>query len=173
MFGAGYHTGCQAASLPYDAWRLGFIVPNYMEVWIETADVIDVKGEVFFRAMSGVSAVQSPPSLKGNPKGWPKRPGGGKGKFVYGAELPRLIYVRWQPLAEPQTYEAKVEVPEHIRRVMLMGEWTYCEADGKWITDYRDNITVGLAPGDIAKTWVLGQCLDAVGGQSRTGRSGG
>ena len=39
-------TGCASGknSLPYDAWRLGFFAPDYMEVWIETADVIDNSG---------------------------------------------------------------------------------------------------------------------------------
>ena len=35
-------TSANSGSLPYDAWRLGFSVPDYMEVWIETADVIDM-----------------------------------------------------------------------------------------------------------------------------------
>jgi hypothetical protein len=42
-------SGCSSANdygveLPYDAWRLGFFAPNYMGVWIETVNVVDVKG---------------------------------------------------------------------------------------------------------------------------------
>src|SRR5471032_2317609 len=97
-------TGCgtnnHGAKPPYDSWRLGFFAPNYMEVWIETADVVDINDRWFKRAMSGVSSVQTPANLKGNPRGWPARPGDGAEKYVHGADLPRLIYVRWQSLAE-------------------------------------------------------------------------
>ncbi|GFM80340.1 lipoprotein [Pseudomonas cichorii] len=150
------------AKLPYDSWRLGFFAPNYMEVWIETADVVDMQDRWFKRAMSGVAAIQTPPNLKGKPNGWPKRPGAGSGKQVTGADLPRFIYVRWQSLAEPQTYQAYIEIPEAIREVMLKGERAFCRADGKWITGYREAITIGLAPGGIAKTWVHGGCLDPI-----------
>ncbi|HEY0290246.1 MAG TPA: DUF2931 family protein [Pseudomonas sp.] len=155
-------TNSYGAQLPYDSWRLGFFAPNYMEVWIETADVVDINDRWFKRAMSGVAAIRTPPNLKGNPRGWPKRPGAGKGKQVPGADLPRFIYVRWQSLAEPQTYQAYIEIPETIREVMLKGERAFCKADGKWITGYREAITVGLAPGGVAKTWVHGGCLDAI-----------
>ena len=41
--------GCAGAernpgSLPYKYWRLGFLAPDYMEVWVETADVEDIHG---------------------------------------------------------------------------------------------------------------------------------
>ena len=159
-------SGCSSANdygveLPYDAWRLGFFAPNYMEVWIETANVVDVKGRLFRRAMSGVVAVQTPPNLKGTPRGWPRRPGSGAGKHVWRADVPRLIYVRWQSLAEPQTYEAYVEVPEATRHAMLqIQENTYCKAAKSWITDHRELLVIGLAPGGIAKTWIRGTCLD-------------
>lgn len=151
-------TGC-ANRLPYDSWRLGLGAPDFMEVWIETADAVDIHDRVFRRAMSGVAAINTPKNLKGDPRGWPDRPGSGAGKQVLGADLPRLIYVRWQSLVEPQTYEAYIPIPEATRLAMLKGERTYCAADGKWITDYRDMLTVGLAPGGIARVWVLGACL--------------
>ncbi|HWT70261.1 MAG TPA: DUF2931 family protein [Pseudomonas sp.] len=151
-------TGC-ANRLPYDAWYLGLFAPNYMEVWIETADAVDVHDRVFRRAMSGVASINSPKNLKGNPRGWPISPGAGAGKLVLGADLPRLIYVRWQSLVEPQTYEAYIPIPEATRLAMLKGERTYCAADGQWITDYRDMVIVGLAPGGIARVWVRGACL--------------
>ncbi len=152
-------SGC-ANRLPYDAWYLGLFAPNYMEVWIETADAVDIHDRVFGRAMSGVAAINTPKSLKGKPQGWPNHPGGGAGKHVLGADLPRLIYVRWQSLVEPQTYEAFIPIPEATRQAMLKGERTYCRFDGKWITGYRDVLTVGLAPGGIARVWVLGACLE-------------
>ncbi|WP_426200846.1 hypothetical protein [Pseudomonas sp. TWP3-1] len=54
QFGEWAHAN--GGPLPYKAWRLGFSAPNYMEVWIETADVIDIQGQVYRRAMSGVAA---------------------------------------------------------------------------------------------------------------------
>jgi hypothetical protein len=153
--------GC-ANRLPYDSWRLGLFAPNYMEVWIETADAVDVRDRVFRRVMSGVAAINTPKSLKGNPRGWPQRPGSGKGKQVWGSDLPRLIYVRWQSLVEPQTYEAYIPIPEATRQAMVKGEKVYCDADGKWITDYRYMLTVGLAPGGVTKTWIGGPCLPPI-----------
>jgi len=158
-------SGCTLAdsrSLPYDAWRLGFGAPDYMEVWIETADVVDIQGHVYRRAMSGIAAIQTPPNNRGNPKGWPERPGWGAGKYVMGADLPQKLYVRWQSLVEPQTYKAMIEIPESTRAIMRKGERTFCAADGKWITGYRKAIAVGLAPGGIAKVWVLGPCLPPI-----------
>jgi hypothetical protein len=157
--------GCTFAnseSLPYDAWRLGFSAPNYMEVWIETADVVDVKGQVYRRAMSGNAAIQRPPNNSGDPKGWPERPGWGKGKYVTGADLPKKIYVRWQSLVEPQTYQVAIDIPESTRELMRKKEKVFCAFDGKWITDYREALVVGLAPGGIAKVWVLGPCLPPI-----------
>ncbi len=148
--------------LPYDSWRLGLFAPNYMEVWIETADAVDVQDRAFRRAMSGLAAINTPENLKGNPRGWPHRPGAGAGKQVLGADLPRLIYVRWQSLVEPQIYEAYIIIPEVTRQAMLKGEKAFCEADAKWITDYRKMLSVGLAPGGVAKVWLMGPCLSAI-----------
>ncbi|WP_236209790.1 DUF2931 family protein, partial [Pseudomonas tohonis] len=78
------------------------------------------------------------------------------------ADVPRLIYVRWQSLVEPQTYEAYIVIPETARQAMLKGEKAFCKADAKWITDYRNMLTVGLAPGGIAKVWLMGACLPAI-----------
>lgn len=155
-------TNSYGAKLPYDAWRLGFFAPNYMEVWIETANVIDINDRIFRRAMSGVAAVGSPPNLRGNPKGWPKRPADGAGKHVFGADVPQLIYVRWQSLAEPQTYDAFIEIPDAMRQKMLEGGNTYCKASKFWLMDHRNNVVIGLAPGGIAKTWIRGTCLDPI-----------
>ncbi|MDR6610104.1 DUF2931 family protein [Pseudomonas synxantha] len=165
-------TGCALAerrSLPYDAWTLAFFAPDYMDVWIETADAIDINDNLFRHAGSGIPAMAYPRAFskgvptvfKGNPAGWSKDPGG-KGKRVLGAELPRLVYVRWQSLVEPQTYEAYIEIPESARAIMRKGERAYCGADGKWITDYRKLLVVGLAPGGIAKVWLAGPCLHAI-----------
>ncbi|AOE87635.1 DUF2931 family protein [Pseudomonas sp. TCU-HL1] len=156
--------GCAngAHRLPYDSWRLGLFAPNYMEVWIETADAVDVQDHVFRRAMSGIAAINTPKNLKGDPRGWPERPGAGAGKQILGADLPRLLYVRWQSLVEPQTYEAYIVIPETTRRAMVKGEKAFCQADAKWVTDYRKMLSIGLAPGGIARVWLMGPCLSAI-----------
>ncbi len=133
-----------------------------MEVWIETADVVDIRERVFKRAGAGIASVNTPADNKGKPAGWPESPGSGSGRHVTGADLPRLIYVRWQSLAEPQTYEAYIVIPESAREIMHKPEKAYCRLDGKWITDYRDRVTIGLAPGGIAKVWLRGPCLKPV-----------
>jgi hypothetical protein len=64
--------------MPYKSWRLGFSAPNYMEVWIESADVVDIQDQVYPRAMSGAASILTPPNSSGDPRGWPKRAGWGK-----------------------------------------------------------------------------------------------
>jgi hypothetical protein len=161
--------GCasvESRSLPYDAWSLDFFVPDYMEVWIETADVVDINEHVFRGAGSGIPAMGYPGAMskgipsefRGKPAGWRENPGG-KGRYVTEADLPRLVYVRWQSIAEPQTYEAYIEIPQSARNTMLKGEEAFCGAVGKWKTDYRKFLTIGLAPGGIAKVWLGGPCL--------------
>jgi hypothetical protein len=157
--------GCAngAHRLPYDSWRLGLGTPNYMEVWIETADAVDVQERVFRRAMSGIGSTQRPKDIDStDPRGWPEQPGAGKGKQVGGADVPRLIYVRWQSLVEPQTYEAYIVIPEATQRAMVKSEMGYCAARGLWRESYRNMLTVGLAPGGIAKVWLMGGCLSAI-----------
>jgi hypothetical protein len=156
-----WSAGC-AGPLPYESWRLGFLAPKYMEVWIETADVVDIHDRAFRHAMSGVASIRLPKDLSGNPKGWPHHPGMGAGKQVMGADVPRLIYVRWQSMVEPQTYEAFIVIPKAIQEEMPKGEKAFCDFDTKWITDYRKILTVGLAPGGVAKVWLMGACLDAI-----------
>ena len=99
-------SGCtfsNSQSMPYKSWTLGFSAPDYMEVWIETADVVDINDHVYPRAASGIASMQAPPNNAGNPSGWPKRGPVGGGRRVTGADLPKQIYVRWQSLVEPQT----------------------------------------------------------------------
>lgn len=158
-------SGCTSAnsqSMPYKSWYLGFTAPDYMEVWIETADVVDIQDHVFQRAMSGVASISTPPNNSGDPRGWPKRAGIGKGKNVTGADLPQQIYIRWQSLVEPQTYLMVIKIPEATRDIMRKGEKVFCSFDGKWITGYRDSIGIRLVPGGIAKVWVGGSCMTPI-----------
>ena len=156
-------------ALPYDAWSLNFFAPPYMEAWIEMADAVDINNYVFRRAGSGgvstgyprAFSKGIPEKFEGNPIGWDKHPGGG-GRYVWGADLPRLIYVRWQSLVEPQTYEAYIKIPELARTIMSKKEIAYCGAAGKWKPDYRELLVIGLAPGGAVKVWVAGPCLPGI-----------
>ncbi|MGH8354038.1 MAG: DUF2931 family protein, partial [Pseudomonas sp.] len=113
--------GCASAdkgpgSLPYKYWRLGFLAPDYMEVWVETVDVEDIRGHKYFHVGAGTVSVHLPSDGSGNAVGW--RETWGKGRYVDGADLPKRIYVRWQSLAEPQTYRVILEIPERARQLM-------------------------------------------------------
>jgi len=165
-------TGCTTAnsrSMPYEAWRLGVFAPDYMEVWIETVNVLDIGGYVTFEAARGVPSIGYPRArskgipekFRGDPKGWPERVGWGKGKYLK-ADLPKEMYVRWQSLVEPQIYHARIDIPESTREIMRKGEKVFCRFDAKWITGYREAIVIGLAPGGIAKVWVTGPCLSPI-----------
>ncbi|MDD1969149.1 DUF2931 family protein [Pseudomonas putida] len=166
-------SGCTAVnsrSLPYDAWRLGFFAPSYMEVWIETADAIGIDGMVRIEAARGIPAMsypstfsEDPPDIfKGKPAGWPARMGWGKGKYIKGAALPKQIYVRWQSLVEPQIYHTRIDIPESIREIMRKKDRAFCQFTGKTEVQYRKAIVIGLAPGGIAKAWVTGPCLTPI-----------
>lgn len=138
-------------------WRLGFFAPNYMEVWVEAARVIDARGDLYPNAGGGVVAL----GYAGNPSGWPERAGRGSGRYIRGADLPARIYVRWQSLVEPKTYEVTFDVPEQVHRLMRQREPQpqYLPAERM---EYRNYVIVGLAPGGIVKVWNSGVGLDPI-----------
>ncbi len=55
--------------LPYRTWEIGLLAPNYMEVWVESVDVLDQRGLAYYGVHGGVSAIQNPPNNRGNPRG--------------------------------------------------------------------------------------------------------
>lgn len=136
------------AALPYDAWYLGISAPPYMDVWVETADVSDVRGQVFLRAGGGAASI----SHDGNPAGWEQLPGG-LGRRVIGADLPQKIHVRWQSLVEPQTYRVTLQIPDEASKLMLTQVVSIKDPTYR---NWRKAIAIGLAPGGIAKVWVTG-----------------
>ncbi|HRN62878.1 DUF2931 family protein [Thermomonas sp.] len=143
---AGCASAPTSARLPYDGWSLGFTGRPYMEVWVETADVEDVKGRLFPRAGAGVASQ----GYAGDPAGWPDNAAAST-RRVTGADLPGRIHVRWQSLVEPQTYRVTLEVPEEARRLMLS------KAESRVVPgrmDYRYMVVIGLAPGGWVKMWV-------------------
>ncbi|NQD94112.1 DUF2931 family protein [Pseudomonas sp. CrR25] len=157
----GCASGQGKPKLPFDAWRVGVFAPEHMEVWIESVDVIDQRGLVYERVSGGI------PSYTGTVAGWPKnRGGGGGGKSLSGIDLPEIIFVRWQSLVEPQTYNVRINVPEWARNAMVTKEQPVCPWKGDWgkavLTGYRYAITIGLAPGGISKAWVSGSCLEPI-----------
>jgi len=149
-----------APELPCRTWEIGLLAPNYMEVWVESVDVVDQRGFAYERVHGGTSSIQNPSGNRGNPSGWSKRPGAGKSRPMTGIDLPAHIFVRWQSLAEPQTYNVRIDIPEWARTEMLTPREAYCRFDGKNIQDYRKVVTVGLAPGGVAKAWLNGDCSE-------------
>ncbi|MEH3021982.1 MAG: DUF2931 family protein [Pseudomonas oryzihabitans] len=158
-------SGCQSsaankARLPYDAWYLGFLAPNYMEVWLERADISDINGLVFPRAMGGVVAMGQPASLSATAKGWPRRIGSGKGRSMTGLDLPYVVSLRWQSMVEPQAYHALFTIPDWAREKMVERIPGRCPSGYHF--DYREALTIGLAPGGVVKVWIMGPCLDPI-----------
>lgn len=102
---------------------------------------------------SGIVAVRTPREGQGDAGGWGERFGWGAGRHVNGADLPRRIYVRWQSLAEPQTYRVILQIPEHIQELMRERLDPPCPA-----SEYREALTLGLAPGGVVRGWVMSTC---------------
>ncbi|APQ12413.1 hypothetical protein NS274_19670 [Pseudomonas oryzihabitans] len=157
--------GCQSSAitkpkLPYDAWYLGFLAPNYMEVWLEQVNIGDNSGQIFPNAMGGVVAMGQPESLSATAKGWPKRIGSGKGRYLTGLDLPYVVSLRWQSMVEPQTYHALFTIPDWARRKMVERLSANCPSGRAF--DYRESLTIGLAPGGVVKVWIKGPCLDPI-----------
>ncbi|NQD91459.1 DUF2931 family protein [Pseudomonas sp. CrR25] len=151
MLGGCAHADKGPGSLPYKYWRLGFLAPDHMEVWVETVDVEDVRGRKFFHVGSGTVSVHLPSDGSGNATGW--RETWGAGRYVYGADLPTRIYLRWQSLAEPQTYRIIVDIPERARQLMSERLDPPCDTSA-----YRHALAIGLAPGGVVKGWVTSSC---------------
>jgi hypothetical protein len=137
--------------LPYSAWYIGLAAPKHMEVWVESVDVLDQRGLGFFHVFGGV------PSYTGKVEGWHK--GGGASKPINNVDLPERIYLRWQSLVEPQAYKIGITIPQWVRNEMVTPERVFCQGSKKWKDDYRDMISLGMAPGGIVKVWVGGACL--------------
>lgn len=154
--------GCATAdgqpdSLPYPYWRLGFLAPDYMEIWVETADVEDIRGNRFMRMGGGTASISLPADGSGTAAGWRPNRGWGAGRHVDGADLPRRIYVRWQSLAEPQTYRVVLEIPERARQLMRERLDPPCPTSA-----YRHALALGLAPGGVVRGWVMSTCGEPI-----------
>jgi hypothetical protein len=137
--------------LPYPAWYVGFAAPRHMEVWVETVDVLDKRGLAFYRVHGGVA------SYTGKAEGW--HGGGSGGKPINNVDLPSQIFLRWQSLVEPQAYKISIRIPQWVRAEMVRPTEAFCLVPNKWKKDYRNVITLGVAPGGVVKVWFGGPCL--------------
>lgn len=154
---SGCANGQAQPRLPFGAWFVGLGAPKHMEVWVESVDVIDRRGLVYERVSGGI------PSYAGTVAGWPPHPSGGAGKNLTGIDLPEIIFVRWQSMVEPQTYNVRINIPEWVREEMLKPHAPYCRGEKRIVEGmYRHDIIIGLAPGGIAKAWVGGPCLESI-----------
>ncbi len=137
--------------LPYRAWSLAIAQPLYMETWVETANVEDIRGLRFIGAYHGLSSGISPTA------GWGD--GASVGRTVDGADLPRRIFLRWQSLVEPQTYRITLDIPESARKLMLRQERSAVTPKE---LDYRNILLVGIAPGGKVALWNKGPGLERI-----------
>ncbi|MCP8463296.1 DUF2931 family protein [Pseudomonas sp. ZM23] len=149
---AGCSTAQSRTKLPYDSWEIALAAPRYMEVWVESVDVVDLRLLAFEHVHGGVVGYTSQPS------GWNIRWGGGSRKPMSGIDLPEIIFVRWQSLVEPQTYNVRIDIPQWVRDEMIKPNQAYCIATKKQEVDFMKIITIAMAPGGIAKAWVGGTC---------------
>ncbi|MBA3981328.1 MAG: hypothetical protein C0462_12075 [Alcanivorax sp.] len=145
--------------LPYDAWRLGWAHPPWMEMHVEEVRVWDTDGYVNrnggfggSRGNFGQAKAEGWIDSRGNPPlgvGW---------RNQVQKSLPTKIFVRWQSLVEPQTYKVMLEIPEEVRERMLESE--HCDVwGGDAIEEYHYNrVIIGLAPGGVATVWLRNLC---------------
>jgi hypothetical protein len=138
------------------AWELAFTEPYYMKVWVEDSAVEDIHGKLFKRTGSGTAAGGEPENGKESARGW--HAVGGAAKAVIGADLPKRIYVRWQSIAEPQTYQVWVEVSEEARNLMAQSVNQRCPETPEQQASYSASIYLGLAPGGVVQLFVRDSC---------------
>ncbi|MBO2930860.1 DUF2931 family protein [Metapseudomonas otitidis] len=146
-------SGCASdrPNLPYPTWYIGLGAPRYMEVWVESVDVVDRRNLAFEGVYGGVA------SYGAKTAGWWQ---GGAGSMpINNVDLPNIIFVRWQSLVEPQVYNVRINIPQWVRDEMVKPQRTVCVHSTEEETQYRKDISIGLAPGGIAKVWVGGPCL--------------
>lgn len=155
--------GCQSAvesssknDPKSEFWELAFTEPYYMKVWVEDSAVEDINGKLFKRTGSGTAAGGEPENGKESARGW--HAVGGAAKAVIGADLPTRIYVRWQSIAEPQTYKAWVDVPEEARKLMVQSVNERCPETPEQQASYSASIYLGLAPGGVVQIFVRDSC---------------
>lgn len=76
--------------------------------------------------------------------------------------FPRRIYVRWQSLVEPQTYEVTLDIPQAVRDQMAQSVRESLYPGDKTGRYYYENLVIGLAPGGSVGVWVSGPGFNAI-----------
>ena len=168
LLGALFLSGCQASGLSWgrsdpDAgpWALGFVTPYLMDGWVEDSATVDVDGNLFRRIGSGGAAGGGKNGSKGA-RGWAVK-GDGTKRDVRDAKLPVRIYVRWQSVVEPQTYQGWIEIPESARQVMRAALRKDCQQFPETASILKiASVRLGLAPGGVVQIWVLDECMHPV-----------
>ena len=168
LLGALLLSGCQTSGQSWghsdpDAvpWEIGFVTPYSMEGWVEDSATVDVDGNLYRRIGSGGAAGGGKNGTE-LARGWARTVGGNYRK-VLDAKLPVRIYVRWQSVVEPQTYQGWIEIPESARQVMRDALTQSCQEHPE-IKEFRTGVAVllGLAPGGIVQVWVEDKCMHPV-----------
>jgi hypothetical protein len=133
-------------------WSLDVEAPIYMEAWVEDLVVKDDRG-YWSQIPQGMA------SSLGQTAGWPPpyRVLGSGSARLDSTGLPMEVSLRWQSLAEPQTYTWHFIVPESLRQAMAKKEPTVWL--GKPSQGCRSDITVGVAPGGRTIVWISGIAL--------------
>ncbi|WP_405124109.1 DUF2931 family protein [Pseudomonas sp. M20] len=155
--------GCQATD-PLSAendprsdwWGLAFTEPAYMNVWVEDSTVLDIKNRMFFKAGGRTAAGGEPEDGTESARGWGTV--SGSGIPVTGADLPKLIFVRWQSISEQKTYKGFIEIPESTRQLMVDSTHQRCPETPERAARYMASLYVGLAPGGVLQAWVRDSC---------------
>ncbi|ULU25330.1 DUF2931 family protein [Dyella terrae] len=117
-------------------WSLGVYTPSYMEAWVEALQVTDDRGRT-------VEIPQGMATEFGQTEGWSGR-GGTGGASIDSAGAPMEVFVRWQSLAEPQTYRWQFTVPNSMRQALVKQEAITWQ--GHTETSCRHMISIGVAP---------------------------
>lgn len=158
--------GCQASDtlsqseLTRKWWSLSFNQPNYMKVWVEDSQVVDVNGKHIRRTGGGTAAGNEPEDGTESARGWGQITGGIR--EVVGADLPARIYVRWQSVVESKTYRVWIDIPEEARSIMRATVNEPCPATPDEPPGTIALVYVGLAPGGIAQVWMSDKCMRAI-----------
>ncbi len=163
LLGVMFLTGCQAMD-PLSGtgdpharwWQLGFVAPDYMTVWVETAAVEDVHGKLIRRVSSGVAPSAQPEDGTESARGWNRVSTGGRP--AVGAALPRRVFVRWQSIVEERTYRAWVDIPDEARQVMHDATARRCPEQPGEPSSYSAALILGLAPGGVIQVWAWDEC---------------
>ena len=154
----GPETGANDPKSPW--WELGFVEPVYMKVWVEDSSVLDINNRTFFRVGGKSAAGGEPEDGTESARGWGTV--SGSGIPVTGADLPKLIFVRWQSISEQKTYKGFIEIPEEARQLMVRSTHQRCSKSPERTARYMASLYVGLAPGGVLQAWVRDSCHSPV-----------